>query len=259
MSLAQALASRRRCGFIPFITAGDPSLAATARYVRTLAEAGADIIELGVPFSDPMADGPTIQAADQRALKSKTTLLKVLALVVKLRRGGLKTPIVLFTYLNPILALGHGAFARLCAKSGVDGVLMVDLPVEEAGGLLSALKKNGVESVLLASPTSSDERLKAIGRASGSIVYYVSREGVTGARRGLSAGLAARVRLVRRLTGKPLIVGFGVSTAQQARLLSKVADGVVVGSALVAAAALSGNAGLKRLSRRLVAGLGGTC
>ena len=136
---------------------------------------------------------------------------------------------------------------------------MVDLPVEEAGGLLSALKKNGVESVLLASPTSSDERLKAIGRASGSIVYYVSREGVTGARRGLSAGLAARVRLVRRLTGKPLIVGFGVSTAQQARLLSKVADGVVVGSALVAAAALSGNAGLKRLSRRLVAGLGGTC
>lgn len=259
MSLAEALSSRRargRCGFVPFLTAGDPSLLETAANLRALAAAGADIIELGVPFSDPMADGPVIQAADHRALLRGVTLPKVLALVARLRRKGFSTPVILFTYLNPVWSMGAEAFAKACGKSGVDGVLVVDLPGEEASRLGVPLRARGVEPVLLASPTTSDARLRSIGRASGSIVYYVSREGVTGARKGLAPGIAARLRRVRRLTGKAVIVGFGVATGAQARALSGLADGVVVGSALVAAAGgPKGSRRLARLARSITAGL----
>lgn len=258
MSLAGALERRRRlgrCGFVPFLTAGDPSLSATRGRIAALEEAGADILELGVPFSDPVADGPVIQAAAMRALKRSVTLAQVLDLVAALRKKGLRLPVVLFTYLNPVLGLGLEAFARRCARAGVDGVLAVDLPVEESAELSAALKKSGVELVLLASPTTTDARLRKIGKASGSIVYYVSREGVTGARKDLAPGLAARLEHVRRLAGKPLIAGFGVSAAAQARALSRHAAGVVVGSALVAAAAEGGRAGLFRKARQIVKGL----
>ncbi|MBI3551308.1 MAG: tryptophan synthase subunit alpha [Elusimicrobia bacterium] len=258
MSLAQALARRRasgRCGFVPFLTAGDPTLAATRGYLEALTRAGADIVELGVPFSDPVADGPVIQAADMRALKAGATLTKVLDLVRSSRGNGLRTPVIVFTYLNPVMSLGLAAFAKRCARSGVDGVLAVDLPAEASGPLSAQLGRNGVELVLLASPTTSDERLRAIGRKSGSIVYYVSREGVTGVRRGLAPRLAARLKRVRALTGKSLIVGFGVSRRAQARALARHADGVVAGSALVAAAASGGKKALAKAAREICGGL----
>jgi tryptophan synthase alpha chain len=258
MSLAGALERRRRagrCGFVPFLVAGDPSLSATRGFIEALAKGGADIIELGVPFSDPVADGPVIQAAAQRALKNDVSLADVIDLVAGLRRRGLRAPIVLFTYLNPVMTLGFDNFARRCAQAGVDGVLAVDLPAEGSGALGRALKACNVEPVLLASPTTSDDRLRNIGRCSGSIVYYVSREGVTGVRAGLAPNLAARLKKVRRLTGKPLIVGFGVAKAAQARSLAPHAAGVVVGSALVAAVAKGGRRALSRQAHEIVHGL----
>ena len=266
-SLADALALRRsvgrRAGFVPFLVAGDPSAEATVKIAKALAAAGADILEVGVPFSDPVADGPVIQAAGQRALEKGMSLPRAARLVGAMRRAGVKTPAILFTYLNPVLRLGPTAFARLCADSGVAGALIVDLPVEECAVLSKALAARGVELVLLASPTTTDERLRAIGRASGSLVYYVSREGVTGVRAGLASGLAARLERVRALTGKPLLVGFGVAEPSQARVLAPHAAGVVVGSALVAAAAKAGAAGAAaaagRLARRIVSALEVSC
>jgi len=265
-TLADALAARRatgRAGFVPFLTAGDPSAAATVEMARALEAAGADLLEVGVPFSDPVADGPVIQAAGQRALDKGMTLPRAAGLVKTMRRGGVKTPAILFTYLNPILRLGPSAFARLCADSGVGGALIVDLPAEESETISKALAARGVELVLLASPTTTDARLRDIGRASGSVVYYVSREGVTGVRAGLAPGLAERLKTVRALTGKPLLVGFGVSEPAQARALAPHADGVVVGSALVAAAAKAGPSGaaaaVGRLARRLVSALEVSC
>jgi tryptophan synthase alpha chain len=265
-TLADVLAARRasgRAGFVPFLVAGDPTPQATVAVARALAAAGADILELGVPFSDPVADGPTIAAAGQRALAGGMTLPRAGRLVGALRRAGVATPVVLFTYLNPVLRLGRSAFARLCADSGAAGALIVDLPVEDAGPMSAALAARGVEIVLLASPTTSDERLRRIGRASGSVVYYVSREGVTGARAGLAPGLAARLGRVRALCAKPLLVGFGVADAAAARALAPHAAGVVVGSALVAAAAKAGSrrgaAAAGALARGLVAALEAAC
>ena len=266
MTLADVVAARRaqgRAAFVPFIIAGDPSSGATIKMAKALAAAGADILEIGVPFSDPVADGPTIQAAGQRALARGMTLTRAADLIASMRRGGVKTPSILFTYLNPVLRLGVAAFARLCAESGASAALIVDLPVEDCGGLSNALSARGVELVLLASPTTSDARLRRIGRASGSVVYYVSREGVTGVRSGLAPGLAVRLKRVRVLTDKPLLVGFGVSIPAQARALALHADAVVVGSALVAAAAkagaLQGPAVVGRLARSLVSALGVSC
>jgi tryptophan synthase alpha chain len=260
-TLADALAARRaqgRVGFVPFIVAGDPSAKASLDAARALARMGADIIEVGVPFSDPVADGPVIQAAGQRALAKGMTLPGAARLVAELRREGVNTPAVLFTYLNPVLRLGASAFARLCRASGVSAALIVDLPVEDSADMSARLKAAGVELVLLASPTTTDARLRAIGEGSGSIVYYVSREGVTGVRAGLAPGLAARLRHVRSLTGKPLIVGFGVSKPEQARALAQHADGVVVGSALVDAVA-RGTRAMSRLARSLVKSLEAAC
>lgn len=261
-SLAAALAAaraKRRAAFVPFVTAGDPDLRATRRYVEALVEEGADILELGVPFSDPVADGPVIQAAAQRALEGGASLAKVLAMLKGLRKDGERTPVILFTYLNPALRLGLERFAESAAASGAQGVLLVDLPVEESAPWRRALAKRGLELVLLASPTTSDERLKLIGRSGGSIVYYVSREGVTGARQGLPAGLAARLKHVGRLTKKPLIVGFGIQEGAQARVLAGHAAGVVVGSALVRAAAgkkaAEGERAMRRVAKDIVRGL----
>lgn len=261
-TLAEVLRRRRargRAGFVPFLVAGDPSGEATVKAAKALAAAGADILEVGVPFSDPVADGPVIQAAGQRALAKGMSLTRAARLVTAMRRAGVTTPAILFTYLNPVLRLGPSAFARLCADSGVAAALVVDLPAEDSGPLAKALAERGVELVLLASPTTTDERLRAIGRASGSVVYYVSREGVTGVRAGLAPGLAERLKRVRRLTAKPLLVGFGVAAPAQARALAPHADGVVVGSALVAAAAKAGAtrgaAAVGRLARRLVKAL----
>ena len=261
-SLARVLAARRasgRAGFVPFLVAGDPSPEITIEAAKALAAAGADLLEVGVPFSDPVADGPVIQAAGQRALAKGMTLTRAAKLVVAMRRAGVTTPAILFTYLNPVLRLGPSAFARLCADSGVCAALIVDLPAEDAGPMTKALAARGVEIVLLASPTTTDARLRAIGRASGSIVYYVSREGVTGVRAGLASGLAARLARVRELTGKSLIVGFGVAEPAQALALAPHADGVVVGSALVAACAKGGPSAVGRLARRLVAALEASC
>ena len=258
MTLAQILERRRlvenRCGFVPFLEAGDGSLRATERCALELTRAGADILELGVPFSDPVADGPVIQAASERALRSGTTLAKTLVLAGRLKNAG-APPIVIFTYLNPAMRMGRDAFARVCKKAGVAGALIVDLPAEEWGPWKKALEKNGVEPVLLASPTTTDERLRLIGRRSGSIVYYVSREGVTGVRKGTMPSTESRLRHVARMTAKPLIVGFGVASRAQAQALARYCQGVVVGSALVSASASGGPLKLRRLSREIVAGL----
>ena len=261
MSLAASLARKngKKAGFVAFVTAGDPSLDATRRFVSMLAECGADIVELGVPFSDPVADGPVIQAAAERAIAAGASLAGVLAALRRLRASGETVPVIVFTYLNPALTLGPEKFAAEAAKAGAQGALLVDLPAEYSAPWRKALSARGLELVLLASPTTSDARLKLIGRSGGSIVYYVSREGVTGARRGLPAGLAARLAHVRRVTGKPLIVGFGISGGVQARRLAGHAAGIVVGSALVAAAAgkkpADGERAMRRVARSVVRGL----
>lgn len=260
MSLSDVI-GKARPAFIPFITAGDPSLAATRRFVSMLSREGAAVVELGVPFSDPVADGPVIQAAAERALKNGASLAGVLGALRGLRDDGETVPVILFTYLNPAWRMGLERFAEAAARAGAQGALVVDLPAESAGPWRRALAKRGLELVLLASPTTSDARLKVIARSGGSIVYYVSREGVTGARRGLPPGLAARLAHVRKVVRKPLIVGFGISGGKQARALAGHADGIVVGSALVAAAAgkapEAGERAMRRVARDVMKGLNG--
>jgi len=257
VSLARALHGRRafgRAGFVPFLVAGDPTYEKSLRAARAVIAAGADILEVGVPFSDPVADGPVIQAAGQRSLKNGMTLKKAAGFVRDLRRGGVTIPVVLFTYLNPVLRMGVKPFAKLCGACGVSAVLLVDLPIEDSTATDRELARYGVELVPLASPTTTDKRLSRIGRASGTAVYYVSREGVTGVRKGLAPNLAQRIAHVKRMTGKPIMVGFGVAEPAQAKALAPYADGVVVGSALVLAGARgAGNVG--RLAKRLVTAL----
>lgn len=225
----------RRAGkkaFIVYITAGDPSLAATRRLVLGLEKAGADIIELGIPFSDPLADGPTIQAASQRALKKKATLNKIFALVGALRRQT-DIPIVFMTYFNPVLKHGPAAFVRDCYSCGVDGVIVPDLPCEEASGLAALSRKKGVATIFLVAPTSPRARIAAAASLSTGFIYYVSLTGVTGARRALPPEVVSRCALIKSMTKKPLAIGFGVSTPAQAKALALSADGVIVGSAIV--------------------------
>ena len=223
----------KRAAFIPFLVAGDPDLETTEELSLALAGAGADLLELGVPFSDPIADGPVNQAAANRALASGTTLAGILALAARLR-GKLGIPLVLFSYFNPIHAYGIARFAEHAADSGVDGVLAVDLPPEEAAGsYLDALSANGIDPVFLLAPTSTRDRVRAVVEVGSGFVYYVSRTGVTGDQGALAAGLEKEVRSVRRKLDLPLAVGFGISTPQQVAAVAKIADGVVVGSALV--------------------------
>lgn len=222
-----------RAAFIPFIEAGDPDLETTGKLLHALAAGGADLIELGVPFSDPIADGPTIQRASVRALRSGTKLPAILDLVAR-HRDQLGVPIVLFSYFNPLYRRGLTAFTEQAAASGVDGVLCVDLPPEEAEEeYLPALGQRGIDTIFLLSPTSTKDRIKAASAASTGFVYYVSRTGVTGEQQSLAPNLLKEAKKVRRKVDPPLAVGFGISTPEQVEQVAAVADGVVVGSALV--------------------------
>jgi tryptophan synthase alpha chain len=227
------LADASQLGLVAYITAGDPSLAATEKIVLAAAEAGADVIELGVPFSDPVADGPTIQRASERALRSGTTLAGVIGLIEKIRAQS-DVPLVLFSYFNPILQMGLEKFAKTAALAGADGVLATDLTPEEAQEYRSTLQAHGLDTVFLAAPTSTDARLALIAHASSGFLYLISRAGVTGAREALPPDLPALVRRTRKFTSLPIAVGFGISLPTHVTVLGGIADAVVVGSALVA-------------------------
>jgi tryptophan synthase alpha chain len=229
----RALAEAGELGLIAYITAGDPSLEASAKIVLAAAEAGADIIELGVPFSDPVADGPVIQRASERALRSGTTLAGVLELVRQLRTRT-DVALVLFSYFNPLLQMGLEKFAEAAASAGADGVLATDLTPEEAGEYRAALRPRGLDTVFLAAPTSTDDRLARIAEASTGFLYLVSRTGVTGTREVLPEGLPALARRVRKFTTLPIAVGFGISAPAHVSVLGGIADAAVVGSALMA-------------------------
>jgi len=225
--------AEKRPAFIPFLMGGDPDVAATGELLAALARGGADVIELGVPFSDPIADGPVNQRAAHRALGAGAKLSSLLELIAS-RRGELGVPVVLFTYFNPIHARGVGRFAEQAAAAGVDGVLCVDLPPEEgAAEFAPALGGQGIDAVFLLSPTSTRRRIDLVAEASSGFVYYVSRTGVTGERAALPAELVREVRKVRRRSGLPVAVGFGISSPEQVAEVGRIADGVVVGSALV--------------------------
>ena len=228
-----ALKEAGRKAFVPYVTAGDPDMPSTLEFVKVLGSEGAAIIELGVPFSDPMADGPVNQRAADRSLKNGTTTHDVLEAVRTLRDEGVGTPVVLFSYLNPLLRFGLERFAVEASRSGVSGVLLVDLPPEAGSRIAGLFRENRLETVFLASPTTSTERLKRINDLSSGFVYYVSRKGVTGTRESLADGLAEDLERVRNHVSKPLLVGFGISTPEQARVVAAHSDGVVVGSALV--------------------------
>jgi len=219
-------------GIVAYITAGDPSLDATHRFVLALAEAGADVIELGVPFSDPIADGPTIQRASERALQSGTTLSGVLDLVRKIR-GSSEVPLVIFSYFNPILQMGLERFADAAAAAGADGVLATDLTPEESADYRKIISARGLDTIFLAAPTSTDERLKKISDCSSGFLYLISRTGVTGAKDALPEDLPALIRRTRRVTQLPIAVGFGISLPGHVSILGGLADAAVVGSALV--------------------------
>ncbi len=223
----------RRTAFIPFLMAGDPDLAATADQLRALVAGGADIVELGVPFSDPIADGPVNQRAAARSLAAGTKLSGILELVAR-TRDRLGVPVVLFTYYNPVFTRGIEPFAEQAAASGVDGVLCVDLPPEEAERqLVPALRQRGLDTIFLLAPTSTRQRVARVAEVSSGFAYYVSRTGVTGERATLPAELVRDLRHLRRRLDLPLAVGFGISTPAQVAAVGEVADAVVVGSALV--------------------------
>jgi tryptophan synthase alpha chain len=229
----KALRARGRKALIPYITAGDPQSAVTVPLMHAMVEAGADLIELGVPFSDPMADGPVIQAACERALHHGTSLRGVLQMVERFRGRDPDTPVVLMGYLNPIEVMGYGRFAAAAAAAGVDGVLTVDLPPEEAHGLLAALGEHGIDPIFLIAPTSTARRMEAICRVASGFVYYVSLKGVTGAGSLDVQSVAAKLTEIRRFASTPIGVGFGIKDAANAAAIARVADAVVVGSALV--------------------------
>lgn len=224
--------SRGKKILIPFITAGDPDIGTTERLIPLIAAAGGDIIELGIPFSDPMADGPTIQRASERALASCTTVESILAMVKNVRRST-DIPIVLMGYYNPILCYGLERFAVDARGAGVDGVLVVDLPPEESRDLARHTRREGIHLIRLITPTTAGERIRQIAASAGGYLYYVSVTGVTGARNALPKDLSERMAAIRNETSIPVVVGFGIGTPEMAREAADSADGVVVGSALV--------------------------
>jgi tryptophan synthase alpha chain len=221
-----------RKGLIAYLTAGDPSPARTLELVEALVRGGADLVELGVPFSDPIADGPVIQRAGERALKAGTTLHKVLEIASEIRQRS-QVPLLLFTYLNPVVRYGLDRLAKDAADCGIDGCLLTDASVEEAHEYVGAMHKYGLDTVFLAAPTSTERRLKLVAQYSTGFVYLVSRTGVTGEQDSLSAAVAPLVRAMRAVTDLPLAVGFGISRPEHVRELSAQVDAVVVGSALV--------------------------
>jgi tryptophan synthase alpha chain len=235
------LKEQGRKGFIPFITAGDPDLAHTEQLLTELARAGATVIELGVPFSDPMADGPVIQRASERALKNSFGLQDLLDMVARARKQ-IDTPIILFSYFNPLLQFGMKSVAAAAKETGLDGVLVTDMTPEESGEFESELHANGLDMIFLIAPTSTDERLRLVADHASGFVYAVSRAGVTGTRESVSAEAEKLVNRMRRFTSLPIAVGFGISNVDQVRDVQRYADAVVVGSAIVAEMERIGNA-----------------
>lgn len=229
----QALKQAGRKALIPFITAGDPNPAFTVPAMHAMVEAGADIIELGVPFSDPMADGPVIQRASERALIHKTSLRRVLEMVKAFRQSDAETPIVLMGYLNPIECMGYRAFVEKARDAGVDGVLTVDLPPEESADLMPLLADAGIDPIFLLAPNSTEARIRKMAKLGRGYLYYVSLKGVTGASHLDLGDVERKLAEIRHLTDLPIGVGFGVKNAETAKAVSRLADAVVVGSALV--------------------------
>ncbi|MFH1790451.1 MAG: tryptophan synthase subunit alpha [Candidatus Omnitrophota bacterium] len=236
------LKRNRQKALIVYITAGDPDMATTRRLIKALGKSGADIIELGIPFSDPLADGPTIQAASQRALKKGASMRDIMRMVKLVRRES-DIPIVFMSYFNPVLQYGLQAFINDAQEAGVDGLIIPDLPQEESGAIIGLSSGHGFSVILLAAPTSTDKRLKAIGAKSKGFIYYVSLTGVTGARARLPKNIIANVRKLKKMTRRPVCVGFGVSTRRQAKMIASIADGVIIGSAVIKV--IEANAGKK--------------
>jgi tryptophan synthase alpha chain len=238
----RALRQEKRAALMPFLPLGYPNIQTSREMIRVAQDAGADMLELGIPFSDPLADGPVIQHATQVALENGMTLKRCLEMAQDARANGITIPLTLMGYYNSILKYDVKKFARDAVKAGVDGVIVADLPIEEAGDLQDAAREHDLHIVFLAAPTSRAERLKRIGAATRGFLYLVSLTGVTGARAGLPDGLEEFAQRARKATDKPLCVGFGIADAENARRVAQFADGVIVGSALVAKIGDSGNA-----------------
>jgi tryptophan synthase alpha chain len=248
--LFDRLRAEGRPAFVAYVTAGDPSPDRTPALVAALERGGADLIELGVPFSDPIADGPVIQRGSERALKAGTTVARVLEIAREIRKSS-EIPLLLFTYINPLLRYGLDKLSRDATQSGIDGCLLTDLSVEEAPPYVDVMRKAGLDTVFLAAPTSTDQRLRLVAEYSTGFIYVVSRTGVTGERNTVSESVAPLVTRMRAFTRLPLAVGFGISTVEQVRSVASVADGVVVGSAIVRT--IEENAGSPQIETRLEA------
>ncbi|WP_297572796.1 tryptophan synthase subunit alpha [uncultured Deefgea sp.] len=242
-SVMQQLAAQNRAALIPFITAGDPRPEVTVELMHALVDGGADVIELGVPFSDPMADGPVIQRASERALLHQVSLRRVLELVADFRQNNATTPVVLMGYANPVEAMGYDVFAQAAVAAGVDGVLTVDMPPEEALESAKIFKARGLDPIFLLAPTTPASRVKAVAELASGYVYYVSLKGVTGSANLDVADVAAKLAVLKQFISIPIGVGFGIRDAQTAQAVAKVADAVVIGSRLVQEVEL-GEAGL---------------
>ncbi len=227
----QELKRKNRAALIPFVVAGDPSLDVTEALVLKVAECGADLVEIGLPFSDPLADGPTIQAASQRALQRGVHVEEVFQLAGRIK--GITPPLILMTYFNPVLRYGLKRFAEECQKTSISGVIIPDLPPEEAEPWIEETKVFKLDPIFLLAPNSTEDRVRRINKYTGGFIYYVSVLGVTGAREKLSVQLEPKVRQLKEQSQKPLAVGFGISTPEQAKEVSRFADGVVIGSAIV--------------------------
>jgi tryptophan synthase alpha chain len=229
----EQLAKSGRKALIPFVTAGDPTSDFTLSLMHEMVKAGVDVIELGVPFSDPMADGPVIQRASERALAHKMSLKKTLAIAAEFRKTNQKTPIVLMGYLNPIEAMSYEGFANAAQRADIDGVLTVDLPPEEGEQCAAFLKERGIDTIFLLAPNSTDERIKKMSAVGSGYLYYVSLKGVTGAGHLNAADVENKLKQIKAITTMPISVGFGVKDAETAKTISALGDGVVVGSALI--------------------------
>jgi len=245
----QELKAKKKKAFIAFITAGDPDLKTTEELVLAFEKAGVDIIELGVPFSDPLADGPTIQASYQRTLAKKVTLEKILTTVSHLRKKT-QIPIVLMTSYNPVFHYGDEKFVQAAHKSGVDGLIIPDLPPEEAADILKITKQDDLSIIFLVAPTTKSQRMQYIVKKSSGFIYYVSLTGVTGARKQIAQSYTEQVKAIKKSTNLPVCVGFGVSTPEQVKSISKIADGVIVGSAIVNT--IAKNTGKKNLVKNVI-------
>lgn len=231
-TFAQLQQSQKKA-LVPYITAGDPAPTETVALMHDLVTAGADILELGIPFSDPMADGPAIQLAHERALAHNTSLTDVLAMVAEFRQQDAQTPVVLMGYLNPVEWMGYEQFAQKAAAAGVDGVLLVDLPPEEADEVSELFQRAGLDMIYLIAPTTTDERIAVIGKVSRGYVYYVSLKGVTGSKTLDVADVEQNIKRIRQYISIPVGVGFGISNGETAAAISQFADGVIVGTALI--------------------------